>query len=231
MALGIFSKISLISKSGAHSLLDKIIDANSVEALEQFIRELEAAMQAESTETIKADVMAKGLHQQIASIQSQVDQFNNAINRLLGDDDPSNDKDAEPMAAHVIELEDEIENLKAQETAANENHQLLSDTLDKLKERHTTMVTQLRQLRAAKSQTAADNKAANAVRNIQNLTTGVDSVHLGGALANAQNQSAVAREELRQAVGSIQSTPEALLQKSKAEQRIAEMRAKLQTPK
>jgi phage shock protein A len=227
MALSIFSKIAIIAKSGTHSLLDKLIDMNDVGAVEQLIRDLEAAIQTESTEAIRADVNAKSLHTQATAIQAKIDQFNKAIERILGDDDPSNDGDAEPMAAKVISLEEEVEEIKASETSATENHNLLADTLSKLQERHLAMIKQLRQLRSAKTQAAADNQAVKAVRQAKAITEGVDSTHLGDALHKAQENSAVAREELKQAVGGIQSSPEALLAKSAAAQRIAEMRAKL----
>jgi phage shock protein A len=230
MALSIFAKGSLIVKSGAHSLLDKIIDANSVPAHEQLIRELEAAMQTESTECIRADVAAKSLHVQVASIQQHIDEFNAAIQANIDDGDPTNDGDQIPMMNHVMELETERDDIKSQESALIENHRLLSETLDKLKERHTSMVRELGQLRRAVSQAAADTQALNAVRKVQDLTTGVDSTHMGGALEAAKQKSAVAREELNQAVGGMQSSPEALLQKSQAAARIAAMRAKAAAP-
>jgi hypothetical protein len=104
---------------------------------------------------------------------------------------------------------------------------LLNETLGKLKDRHAQMMKELRALRSAVSQAKTDQKAVAAVRAVNDLTTGVESMHLGGALDRAKQESAVAREELKQAVGSIQDSPEVLLQKSKAQQRIAEMRAKL----
>lgn len=85
-------------------------------------------------------------------------------------------------------------------------------------------------VRRAVSQAAADTQALNAVRKVQDLTTGVDSTHLGGALQKAKDQSAVAREELSQAVGGMTSSPEAMLQKSQAAARIAAMRAKAAAP-
>jgi phage shock protein A len=227
MSLGIFGKVSLLVKAETHSVLDKQIDAHSVEAHEQLLRELEAAMQAESTESIRAGVTAKNLHLQIAEIQTHIDEYQAGINRILTKPD-HNDDDVTTMTEHMMELENEIESIKSQETAANENCRILTETLKQLKDRHKVMMDELQQLRAAKSQNAADSRALEAVRKAKDLTEGVDSVHLGGALAAAKQQSEVTREELRQAVGNIQSTPEALLQKSKVQQRIDEMRAKLQ---
>lgn len=226
----LFSKATLIVKASAHGVLDRIIDANSVEAHEQLIRDLEAAMQSESTETIKAQVEAQSMHTKIAAIQQQIDDFNAGIQANLNDGDPSNDHEAETMMNHVIELEGERDELKASEQAANENYTLLNETLGKLKDRHAQMMKELRGLRSAVSQAKTDNKALEAVRAVNDLTTGVDSMHLGGALDKAKQESAVARQELKQAVGSIQDSPEALLQKSKAQARIAEMRKALGTP-
>jgi hypothetical protein len=102
--------------------------------------------------------------------------------------------------------------------------------LGKLKDRHGQMMKQLRSLRSAVSQAKTDQKAVAAVRAVNDLTTGVDSMHLGGALEKAQQESAVARQELKQAVGSIKDDPAALLQKSQAAARIAAMRKSLGTP-
>jgi len=225
--MNLFSKAKLIVKSTSHGILDRIIDNNSVEATEQLIRDLEAAMQSESTETIKAQVEAQTLHTKVSAIQQQIDDFNAGITANLNDGDPSNDHEAEIMMNHVLELEGERDELKASEASANENYTLLNETLGKLKDRHGQMMKQLRSLRSAVSQAKTDQKAVAAVRAVNDLTTGVDSMHLGGALAKAQQESAVAREELKQAVGSIKDDPEALLQKSKAAARIAEMRKNL----
>ena len=223
--MNLFGKAKLIIKAGSHSVLDRIIDANSVEAHEQLIRDLEAAMQSESTETIRAQVEAQTLHTKIAAIQQQIDDFNAGIEAQIKEG--GHDHEVETMMNHVMELEGERDELKASEQAANENYTLLNETLGKLKDRHTQMMKELRALRSAVSQAKTDQKAVAAVRAVNDLTTGVDSMHLGGALDRAKQESEVARQELRQAVGSIQDSPEAILQKSKAQARIAEMRAKL----
>ena len=227
MALSLFSKAKLIVQSTSHGLLDRVIDVNSVEAHEQLIRDLEAAMQAESTATIKAQVNAKGLHDQTAAIQQQIDDFTAGAKAILTDDDPSNDGDAEPLMAHAIELEEERDAIVASETAANENAKMLADTMTKLRAKHTQMMKELKALRTATAQAKTDNEALATMRKVNSLTSGVDSAHMGSALKNAQEASAVAREELKQAVGEVKDTPEALLAKSKAAARIAAMRASL----
>jgi phage shock protein A len=230
MALGLFQKSSLIVKSTAHSVLDKIIDANSVPAHEQLIRELEAALQTETTECIKAEVAAKAIHLQIAAIQTHIDEYMAGIQANIDDGDPTNDGDQLVMAQHVTDLKEELEDVKSQEASSIENHRVLSETVGKLREKRDAMVKQLQQLRRAVTQAAADTQAVNAVRKVQDLTTGVDSTHLGGALEAAKQKSAVAREELNQAVSGMQSSPEALLQKSKAQALLASMRAKASAP-
>ena len=103
--MNLFGKAKLIVKSTAHGVLDRVIDANSVEATEQLIRDLEAAMQSESTETIRAQVEAQTLHTKVTVIQQQIDDFNAGIAANLNDGDPSNDHEAETMMNHVMELE------------------------------------------------------------------------------------------------------------------------------
>lgn len=223
--MNLFGKAKLIVKASSHGVLDRIIDANSVEAHEQLIRDLETAMQSESTETIRAQVEAQTLHTKIAAIQQQIDDFNAGIETQMKEG--GHDHEVETMMTHVMELEGERDELKASEQAANENYTLLNETLGKLKDRHAQMMKELRSLRTAVSQAKTDQKAVAAVRAVNDLTTGVDSMHLGGALNRAKQESEVARQELKQAVGSIQDSPEAILQKSKAQARIAEMRAKL----
>ena len=225
MALGIFDKVTLLVKATTHDLLNKAIDANSIPAHEQLIRDLEAAIRSESTETIKADVASKNLHLQVTSIQSHIDEFLAAIQANIDDGDPTNDHEQTPMMEHVEELETEIADIKSQEEAAAQNFQLLSTTLDKLKQRHKVMVQELNQLRRVTSQAKADEGALRTFQRVKDLTEGVDSASLGGALANAQVRSQVARAELQQAVGEIKDSPEALLAKSKASARIAAMRA------
>lgn len=227
MALGIFDKVSLIVKSNVHDLLDRAIDANSIPAHEQLIRELEKAIQTESTEQIKAEVQVNSLHTKITAIQKQIDEFNASAETILSDDDPTNDSQAETLLNHVIELEGERDELAASEAATSENHKMLANTVEKMRQRHTKLVKDLKELRRVTSQAKSDQTALNAVRKVNNLVEGVDAAHLGGAIDRAKEKSAVARAELRQAVGTIQDTPEAILQRSQAQQRVAALKAKL----
>lgn len=225
MALGICDKITLLVKAKSHDLLNRAIDANSVPAHEQLIRDLEAAIRSESTETIKAEVAAKNLKLQIAAIKGHIDEFLAAVQANIDDGDESNDHEQIPLMEHVEELEAELADVKDQEAAANQNHQLLATTLDKLKQRHKVMVQELGQLRRVTSQAKTDEAALKTVQRVKDLTEGVDSAGLGNALANAKARSQVAQAELQQAVGEIKDSPEALLAKSKASARIAAMRA------
>jgi chromosome segregation ATPase len=225
--MNLFSKAKLIVKATSHDILDRVIDANSVPAHEQLIRDLEAAMQAESTETIKAQVEAQTLHVKIAAIQQQIDDYNAGIVTQMKAG--GHDHEVEEMMNHVVEFEAERDEVKASEDAANENYKLLSETLGKLRDKHTQMMKELRALRTAVSQAKTDQGALETMRKVNDLTQGVDSMHLGGALAAAQQKSAVARAELRNEVGNIQDSPEAALQKAKVAARLADMRAKLAT--
>lgn len=225
--MNIFSKATLLVKAGSHGLLDKIIDANSIPAHEQIIRDLEEAIQKESTAAITAQVEANSINVKVKAIQEQIDEYNKAIEFNLNDGDPSNDHEAEKMMQRVIELEEERDEIKGTADSAVQNHKLLSETVEKLRQRHSQMMKELRALRNVTKQAKADQSALKAVRQANELASGVDSMHLGGALDRAKQESAVARAELQQAVGQMQDTPDALLAKSKASARLAEMRAKL----
>jgi chromosome segregation ATPase len=161
----------------------------------------------------------------MAVIQGHIDEFLAAIQANIDDRNTANDHEQIPMMEHVEELEGELASVKAQEEAAAQNYQLLSTTLEKLKQRHKLMVKELGELRRATSQAKTDEAALKTVQKLKDLTEGVDSTSLGGALANAQARSQVARAELQQAVGEIKDSPEALLAKNKAAARIAAMRA------
>ena len=129
------------------------------------------------------------------------------------------------MMEHVEELEAELASVKDQEASATQNFQLLSTTLDKLKQRHKVMIQELGQLRRVTSQAKTDEAALKTVQMAKDLTEGVDSAGLGSALANAKVRSQVAQAQLQEAVGEIKDSPEAMLARSKASARIAAMRA------
>jgi chromosome segregation ATPase len=176
-------------------------------------------------------VIAKNIPTKVTAIQASINEFLAAIQDNIDDGDPGNDHEQIPMMEHVEELESELSSIKAQEEAAQQNYQLRSATLGKLKQRHKTMVQELGQLRQAVSQASADESALRTTQKLKDLTEGVDSAHLGNALANAQTRSQVARAELQQAVGEIKDSPEALLAKNSAAASISAMRAKAAAPK
>jgi phage shock protein A len=108
MATSLFQKIRLITLSNLHTVLNAVIDLNSIGAIEQYVRDLQAAHDTLDDQAAVSRSRVKTLPGEIASLHAKHAEADENINILLGDDDPSNDHLAAPLEAKLISLEQQL---------------------------------------------------------------------------------------------------------------------------
>ncbi len=160
----LFQKARIAVLSNAHSLIDKVIDLNSVEAVKQYVRDLEeslndlresAAVAAGNVTTVKRDVDA---------LSARRDELDRNIDFILTDADTTNDHLAEAMQVRLNAIDAELVSKREELTAAEQTASALADAASKLGAKHADMVSQLRQLKSLEQATKAKAKAADAMQ-------------------------------------------------------------------
>lgn len=221
----VFQKLRTLTLSNIHGLLDKAIDLNSVEAIKQHVRDLEAASESIADEAAVAKGGVQSKHKQITELTTQIKTTNENIDLILSDADPSNDNLAEPLEARLIGFE---ESLKVKQVELEEAEKLaadLSDAATKIEAKHQEMLSSLRRLEAMDHSTKAKEKAASAIKQAGELAAGADSVD--NVTQRLEERDTVASARLERALGSMSNSVDMGVIGAQAKDRIAARRAKL----
>jgi len=94
---GIFEKARIAALSAAHSLLDKVVDLNSIGAVKQYVRDLESALEDLEDATAAAAGHVKTVKRDAERLKAQIKELNQNIDFILSDNKPENDHLATPM--------------------------------------------------------------------------------------------------------------------------------------
>lgn len=234
MAQSILDKLGTLVKGKLHGLLNKAIDANSMDVVAQYIREMEDARD----ETKKALASARA---DVTLVNEDVARLNklaaaaeaNAV-QLLSDDDPSNDEWAKP---HLKKQEDFLAQAKAKQeelvglkTAVD----AVTRTLDMIVTKHDEMMQQYRRLESAERAAAAQEKAAKAIEAAGTIDTTDVQSSVDNISDRIRKRAAEAQEKLNMATAGVdpaQSAADKAVSDSRLDQRMAELRARIAAKK
>ncbi len=177
----LFEKARILVLSNLHSLLDAAIDLNSVAEIRQHVRDLEDARDAIADETAVADGRVVGLEREIGEQESTRTETEGNIDLLLGDDDPSNDYHAMPLAEKVLQIGEDIAGKQAELVEGRRLAADLEDARMKLTAKCAEMARNLNRLESMERATAAREQAASALSQASvvagaDVSTSVDSV-------------------------------------------------------
>src|SRR3989344_1414441 len=199
--MSLFGKTRLAVLSVANSLLDKVIDLNSVEAVRQNIRDIEVSRDSLSDSVATARGYVTGVKREVSQLATERDKLNRQIDTLLTDDDSGNDHRANTLEAKLVGVESLLAMKQEEMTSGQETAHALEQTYSTLQTRLTTMVSQLSRLEAMDRSAKAKEGAATAMRQAAKASTTGAEVSVDSVAARIQRRSDVADEKLRSASG------------------------------
>lgn len=204
----VFAKARLAALSVVHSVLDKVIDLNSVEAVKQHIRDLETSRDQLSDSVAEARGHATGVNREITQLASKQASLNEGIDDLLTDDDKSNDHRANTLEAELVGVE-ELLNLKQEElNSAQGTVQALDQAYSALNAKLSTMTQQLSRLEALDRSAEAKEKAATAMRHAAQASASGTEVSVDSVASRIQRRADVADEKFKTAMGTFATVVE-----------------------
>lgn len=199
MAATLFSKARLLTLSVAHSLLDKGIDLNSVEAVKQNIRDFETSIQELESARATHRGLLRGLTRDKLELQARKLRLNEEIDILVDDNDPSNDHHAATLEAELMGVEPLLADKVEEDKDMLATIETMGKTISSMTAVLTTRKSQLSRLESMKHSAGAKESAASAMRQAKDsMSTGVDA-SVDSVAARIQKRYDIADEQLKAA--------------------------------
>ncbi len=218
----VMEKLRTIVLGNVHAFLDAAIDASSIPAIKQNIRDMEEAIETLETEAINAEGEMNVAKEKQTTLQAQADELNTNIDLILGDGDETNDSQAVLLEARLTGVKEALDAANEEVATYKETMDSVDKVVNALKAKLEVMMRQLGVLEAQEKTSGAKKKAAEAIQAAIKLTgaqTSIDNV-----AQRVNKKSHIADAKLRRAMGGMESS----LDEDKL---LADARAKIEARK
>lgn len=200
---GIFSKLRVIALGDIHSLLDKAIDMNSVPVLEQYVRDIETALdQLRNQAAVQAGGI-RTLDREIGDIQHNIETQTDLVKKIMAGTSPNKETLARAKGTQIVQWQKDLPERQAQLELQRKNSAQIDSAVAALDLKHTTMVNQVRNLRRMDATTKAQEHAAASLNQAGHLVSGANGVNVDDLQHKMQERSDVANEKFTRAMGSV----------------------------
>lgn len=226
----LFGKLRGVVLGNAHSVLDLVIDMNSIAVVKQYIRDLETARTGIATQAAVAKGRVTTITVDITNKSKEVAEAKENIDLLISDDDPTNDTNAVTIQLQVDELELQIETLKGDLETAETLSANMTETLKKIDQKHTEMMGQVRTLEQQEATANASELAASAIETAGKLSNFDSGASVDNLQERIRARKATADARLEQALGDVSGSTENSVALARAKKAIEERKAALNKP-
>lgn len=224
----IMQKITTLGQAFVHRLLDQGIEAMSIDVLRVHARELEEATDRVADDAATAEGNVSYLTRQRDAKNTAIRTTQDSVDLLIGDDDPTNDDKAVPLAAKIVSLQNEVVTLDGHIAEAQRVMGELHEVHGKLEARHRQALDRIQMLESEESSAQGIEQAASAleIADTQDTKASVDNL-----TASIQRRSATAKARLRRAMGKVTDDAEVAVMNAQAREYITRRRAELDSQK
>lgn len=227
---GLFQKARVAALSTAHSLLDKIVDMNSIGAVKQHVRDLENALEDLEDAAAIAAGHVRTVQRDADQVRFQIKELNQNIDFILSDNNPANDHLARPLEARLIGLEQRASTKDDEIVTGQKSAQALSEAVSALRARYQNMAEQLHRLEAMDKGAKAKESAVEAMRQAGRLASAGGNVSIDAVADRIQRRADVADAKFERALGDMSGQVEKDVVLAQAEARLAQRKARLALP-
>lgn len=197
----ILEKIGLVVNSNIHELLDAVIDLNSPAVIKEQVRRLERATDAIGTQVAVATGQVNVIDNEISQIEKSLATLQVRIDKILSDDDDTNDVNAVPMQVQATSLEKRLAGKKEERTTAAATAKSLRDTQVKVKAKLSALTARISELERLNKATKAKEAAANVLKNAKDLSNIDASMSVDNFERDLRARAATADARLNEALG------------------------------
>ena len=226
----LFEKARIAALSAAHSLMDKVIDLNSIGAVKQYVRDLENALEDLEDATATAAGHVRTVRRDADTLRSQIKELNQNIDFILSDNKPENDSLATPLEARLIGLEQRMSTKDEEITTGEKTAQALGEATASLRTRFQNMVEQIQRLEAMDRATKAKESAVKAIRQAGQITSAGGDVSVDAVADRIQRRADVADAKFDRALGEMNDQVKKDVVIAQAQARLEQRKARLALP-
>lgn len=223
----LFQKARIAALSAAHNLMDKVIDLNSIGAVKQYVRDLEAGLEDLEDASAVAAGHVRTVQREADQLRSQINELNTNIDFILSDSKPENDYLATPLEARLIGLEQRMSTKNEELEAAQKTSKALVEATAALRAKHQGMVAQIQRLEAMDIAAKAKEKAADAIQQAGRIASSGGDVSIDAVSDRIQRRADVADARFERALGDMTDTVEKDVVVAQAQARLEARKAKL----
>jgi phage shock protein A len=225
---GILEKFRIGFLAEANTLLDKIIDLNSPQAIRQYIRELEQSIQGVENDAAEAAGHMTTTDREIHRLQGQIESYDHAIDAFLTSNDPASSDKARELQVKLNGLKQALDAKQTELATAKETSAAVEHSLSALRSKHESMVQQLSTLdtmdRAAKDK----ERAAKALQQAAKISNMGSDISVDDIASRIQARHDVADEKLKRAMANMDDATGKDAAMLQADADLAARRARLQ---
>jgi phage shock protein A len=224
---GLLEKVRIGFLAQAHSVLDKLIDLNSPQAVKEYIRELESSIQGIENDAAEAAGHVTTTDRDVHRLLGQVESYDHAIDAMLvSSDSASNDK-ARELQVKLNGLKQQLDAKQTELVTAKETADAIVHSLSALRSKHQSMVQQLATLETMDKAAKDKERAAKALQQAAKITSIGSDISVDDLASRIQARHDVADEKLKRALASVDDTLGKDVALTQADADIAARRARL----
>jgi phage shock protein A len=165
-------KIRLVVLGNINDLLDKAIDTNSPAALRQYVRDLEDATSRMRNEAALQDGQLRILRREESDLQSAIADAKATTQKILAGNDPNKTSIAASKASAIVTMQAQLTEkqhiINTQQTTSAK----LDEAVASLDNKHTQILSRVRELERMDRDSKAKEQAATAVQAANKLVSG-----------------------------------------------------------
>jgi phage shock protein A len=226
----LFQKARIAALSAAHSLMDKVVDLNSIGAVKQYVRDLENSLEDLEDASAAAAGHVRSVQRDADQVQSQIKELNQNIDFIISDNKPENDYLATPLEARLIGLEQRATTQNEEIATGQKTAQALAEASSTLRARYQNMVQQVQRLEAMDKATKAKESAVEAIRQAGQIAATGSDVSIDAVADRIQRKADVADARFERVMGDMNDQVQKDVVVAQAQARLEARKARLALP-
>jgi phage shock protein A len=224
---GLLEKVRIGFLAQAHSLLDKIIDLNSPQAVREYIRELESSIGGIENDAAEAAGHMTTTDREVHKLMGQIESYDHAIDAILSSNDPSSTDKARELQVKLNGFKQQLEAKQTELATAKETADAIVHSLSALRSKHQSMVQQLTALDSMDRAAKDKERAAKALQQAAKISSMGSDFSVDDLASRIQARHDVADEKLKRALASMDDVTGKDVALTQADADIAARKARL----
>ena len=224
---GLLEKVRIGFLAQAHSVLDKIIDLNSPQAVREYIRELERSIEGIENDAAEAAGHVTTTDREVHRLLGQIESYDHAIDAILSSVDQASTDKARELQVKLNGFKQQLEAKQTELTTAKETADAIVHSLSALRSKHQSMVQQLTTLDSLDKAAKDKERAAKALQQAAKISSIGSDISVDDLASRIQARHDVADEKLKRALASMDDVAGKDVALTQADADIAARRARL----